>query len=70
MGDYPSESVDAQIKDRMMAQLSVENKKLREDLAQSKGKVFQYEADLDYLRETIEKNLPFFNKLEQENKKL
>lgn len=43
---------------------------MREELTNSKGKVFQLESDLDYLRTTIEKNLPFFNNLEQENKKL
>ena len=48
----------------------MENKNLREELTSSKAKVFQLESDLDYLRTTIEKNLPFFNKLEQENKKL
>ena len=54
----------------MLAQLTIENKTFREEVAQSKTKVFQLESDLDYLRTTIEKNLPFFNKLEQENKKL
>jgi len=54
----------------MVVQLNIDNKQLREDITQSKSKVFQLEADLDYLRTTIEKNLPFFNKLEQENKKL
>ena len=34
------------------------------------GKIFQLESDLDYLRTTIEKNLPFFNELEQDNRKL
>ena len=48
----------------------MENKKLREELASAKGKIFQLESDLDYLRTTIEKNLPFFNQLEQENKRL
>jgi len=64
------DSVDGQIKDRMLAQLTLDNKNMREELTNSKGKVFQLESDLDYLRTTIEKNLPFFNKLEQENKKL
>ena len=54
----------------MLAQLTIENKTFREEVAQSKTKIFQLESDLDYLRTTIEKNLPFFNKLEQENKKL
>lgn len=63
-------SVDGEIKERMLAQLTIENKTFREEVAQSKTKVFQLESDLDYLRTTIEKNLPFFNKLEQENKKL
>ena len=48
----------------------MENKKMREELASAKGKIFQLESDLDYLRTTIEKNLPFFNQLEQENKRL
>ena len=52
----------------MIFEIKHENKNIREELAQSKAKVFQLEADLDYLRTTIEKNLPFFNKLEQENK--
>lgn len=54
----------------MLAQLTMENKNLREEITSSKAKVFQLESDLDYLRTTIEKNLPFFNNLEQENKKL
>ena len=54
----------------MLAQVTMENKKLREELASAKGKNFQLESDLDYLRTTIEKNLPFFNQLEQENKRL
>lgn len=69
-GMAPLDSVDGQIKDRMLAQLTLDNKNMREELTNSKGKVFQLESDLDYLRTTIEKNLPFFNKLEQENKKL
>ena len=48
----------------------MENRKLREEVTQSKSKVFQLEADLDFLRTTIEKNPPFFNQLEHENKKL
>ena len=70
INDMPVESVDGQIKERMLSQLSMENKNLREEITSTKAKVFQLEADLDYLRTTIEKNLPFFNKLEQENKKL
>ena len=64
------DTVDGQIRDRMLTQLTLDNKNMREELTQSKSKVFQLESDLDYLRTTIEKNLPFFNKLEQENKKL
>jgi len=56
-----NDSVDGQIKERVLTQLTLENKTLREDLTQAKGKVFQLESDLDYLRTTIEKNLPFFN---------
>ena len=62
--------VDMHIKDRMLAQLSVDNKRLREELTASKGKVFQLEADLDYLRTTIEKNIPIFNQIEAQNKEL
>ena len=54
-------SVDGEIKERMLAQLTIENKNFREEIAQSKTKIFQLESDLDYLRTTIEKNLPFFN---------
>ena len=53
--------VDDHVKDRMLSQLSIENKRMREELTASKGKVFQLEADLDYLRTTIEKNIPIFN---------
>ena len=54
----------------MLAQLSLDNKRLREELTSSKGKVFQLEADLDYLRTTIEKNIPIFNQIEAQNKEL
>ena len=54
-------SVDGEIKERMLAQVTIENKNFREEIAQSKTKIFQLESDLDYLRTTIEKNLPFFN---------
>ena len=64
LNDIPTSSVDGEIKERMLAQLGLENKNLREEITNSKGKVFQLESDLDYLRTTIEKNLPFFNKLE------
>ena len=43
----------------------MENKKLRDEVGNAKGRIFQLESDLDFLRTTIEKNLPFFNKLEQ-----
>ena len=69
-GFTPIDTVDGEIKERMLSQLTMENKTLREEITASKAKVFQLESDLDYLRTTIEKNLPFFNKLEQENKKL
>ena len=62
--------MDVHIKDRMLAQLSLDNKRLREELTSSKGKVFQLEADLDYLRTTIEKNIPIFNQIEAQNKEL
>ena len=48
----------------------MENKKLRDEVDNAKGRIFQLESDLDFLRTTIEKNLPFFNKLEQQNKQL
>ena len=56
--------VDDHIKDRMLSQLSIDNKRLREELTTNKGKIFQLEADLDYLRTTIEKNIPIFNQIE------
>lgn len=62
--------MDLQIKERVLAQLTMENKDLREQVAEAKGKIFQLESDLDYLRTTIEKSLPFFNNLESENKRL
>ena len=62
--------VDDHIRDRMMSQLSIDNKRLREDLTTQKSKVFQLEADLDYLRTTIEKNIPIFNEIETKNKEL
>lgn len=48
----------------------MDNKNLRAEVTEAKGKIFQLESDLDYLRTTIEKNLPFFNELEQDNRKL
>ena len=53
--------MDDHVKGRMLSQLSIENKRMREELTVSKGKVFQLEADLDYLRTTVEKNIPIFN---------
>ncbi len=35
--ELPSTSVDGQIKDRMLAQLSLDNKNMREELTDSKG---------------------------------
>lgn len=66
----PLTSVNDEIKDRILSQLTMDNKNLRQELGAASSKVFQLEADLDYLRTTVEKNLPFFNKLEQENRKL
>lgn len=58
------------MKESFFKKLTIENRNLREEVASNKGKIFQLESDLDYLRTTIEKNLPFFNQLEQENKRL
>jgi hypothetical protein len=54
----------------MLFQLTVENKRYREENAQQKGKIFQLEADMDFLRTTIEQNLPYFNNLEETNRSL
>ena len=64
------DGLDNQIRERLFSDVSIENKRLREQVGSQSSKVFQLEADLDFLRNTIETNLPFFNKLEQENKKL
>jgi hypothetical protein len=64
------QSIDIQLKDRMLFQLTVENKRYREENAQQKGKIFQLEADMDFLRTTIEQNLPYFNNLEETNRSL
>jgi len=53
--------VDEHIKDRMLSQLSIDNKRMREDLTTTKQKNFQLEADIDYLRTSVEKNLAIFN---------
>ncbi len=37
VAELPSTSVDEQIKDRMLAQLSLDNKNMREELTDSKG---------------------------------
>ena len=49
------------MKESFFKKLTIENRNLREEVASNKGKIFQLESDLDYLRTTIEKNLPFFN---------
>jgi len=70
MGTGLPSNMEQGFKDRMITEMSIENKRMREELTKSKAKVFQLEADLDYLRSTVEENLPFFNKLEEENKTL
>jgi len=58
------------LKDRIIFKLTLENKQQRELIAEQKTQLFQLEADMDFLRSTIEQNLPFFNSLEETNRSL
>eukprot|EP00347_Sterkiella_histriomuscorum_P018308 403346003 len=57
-------------KDRLISQLTIENRRVRDELAQSHFQKFQLEQDLDYLQQTVENHLPFFHMLEQKNQVL
>ena len=58
------------MKDRLVSELASENKRYRVEIADNKTKIFQLEADIDFLRSPIEQNLPFFNSLEEANRTL
>ena len=53
---------------KLVTQLTMQNKQLREDLRQSQQQVFQLQSDLEMLRQTMEDHLPYFNELEIQNK--
>lgn len=58
------------MKERLISELTSDNKRYRAEIATNKAKIFQLEADIDFLRATIEQNLPFFNSLEEANRTL
>ncbi len=51
----------------MITELTLENRRMKEELAKTHYAKFQMEQDLQFLRQTLEGYLPYFNELETKN---
>mmetsp|Transcript_39172 Transcript_39172/g.37546 ORF Transcript_39172/g.37546 Transcript_39172/m.37546 type:complete len:82 (+) Transcript_39172:551-796(+) len=54
-------------REKLISQLTLENRKLKEELTALHYQKYQLESDFEYLKQTLEEQLPFFNELEQQN---
>lgn len=51
----------------MITELTIDNRRLKEELAKTHYSKFRVEQDLNFLKQTIEGHLPYFNDLETKN---